>query len=92
LTILTWERLDASLGLGEQSAGAAPAVDAVDAVDVGLFVLRGTPADGVVPLRRSEVVEGESDGPVAYTLHEIVWDGTDFKVKVTPGKTWPRVG
>ena len=82
LVILTWETLDASLGIGEASA------DAIDAVDVGLFAFRGPElAFGLLAKAiavRSERLDGQ-ERTLAYQLHEIVWDGKAFTVKVVPG-------
>ena len=85
LVILTWETLDASLGMADASA------DVVDARDVGLFAFRGssgafeTLKEAInVRSERPEGVTGQ-EPEIPYTLHEIVWDGKTFAVKVVPG-------
>ncbi len=82
MCVLTWDALDASLGLGVATG------DSVDAASVGLFALSG--CEQTADVLASQVVVRNERGkqrPIAYTLHELTFDGRQFQVTVTPGKT-----
>jgi hypothetical protein len=81
LCVLTWDALDASLGLGAATG------DTVDAGNVGLIALSGAAqsTEALLALVRARSERG-AERRVAYKLHELVFDGKAFSVKVTNGQ------
>lgn len=84
LVILTWENLDTSLAVAQ----AAPD-GTLDAPEIGLFAFRGqgNAVDTLDALKAAVDVRTEKhDRQVGYTLHEIVFDGKAFTVKILAGQ------
>jgi len=80
LYLLTWEHLDVALGLGSVSG------DVTDGSSVGVLALT-SPEQALEALSLGVTLRSErtSKARVHYRLHELVFDGKVFRVKVLPG-------
>lgn len=82
LCVLTWDAFDVSLGLGVVSG------EVTDAEGLGLLGVSGCQQDPATLASKVVVrTQRPSGQPVPFKLHELNYDGKNFTVTVTNGKT-----
>jgi len=82
LCVLTWDAFDVSLGLGVVSG------EVTDAEGLGLLGVSGCQQDPATLVSKVVVrTQRRDDQPIAFKLHELNYDGKNFTVTVTNGKT-----